>query len=71
MYIPKTLPQDFWQKITSGINNVRLMVKRVFITDDLGEGYMPRWLSFLKVVVDGTSPPFDQNLYRCTARVVH
>ena len=54
MYIPKTLPQDFWQKITSGINNVRLMVKRVFITDDLGEQYMPRWLSFLKVVVDGT-----------------
>lgn len=55
MYIPKTLPRDFWQKITSGINNVRLMVKRVFITDDLGEGYMPRWLSFLKVVVDGMS----------------
>jgi HSP90 family molecular chaperone len=55
MYIPSKLPQDFWSKITSGINNVRLMVKRVFITDDLGEEYMPRWLSFLKVTVDGMS----------------
>lgn len=55
MYIPSELPKDFWQKITSGINNVRLMVKRVFITDDLGEEFMPRWLSFLKVVVDGKS----------------
>lgn len=55
MYIPATLPKDFWQKITSGVNNVRLMVKRVFITDDLGDSYMPRWLSFLKVTVDGES----------------
>lgn len=53
MYIPAQLPKDFWQKIGAGINNVRLMVKRVFITDDLGEEYMPRWLSFLKVTVDG------------------
>jgi heat shock protein beta len=53
MYIPAQLPKDFWQKVPSGVNNVRLMVKRVFITDDLGEEYMPRWLSFLKVTVDG------------------
>lgn len=53
MYIPAKLPRDFWQKLSSGLNNVRLMVKRVFITDDLGEEYMPRWLSFLKVTVDG------------------
>ena len=53
MYIPAKLPRDFWQKMSSGLNNVRLMVKRVFITDDLGEEYMPRWLSFLRVTVDG------------------
>jgi heat shock protein beta len=57
MYIPAQLPRDFWQKITSGVNNVRLMVKRVFITDDLGENYMPRWLSFLKVTVDADDLP--------------
>jgi heat shock protein beta len=55
MYIPSHIPREFWQKVSSGVNNVRLMVKRVFITDDLGEEFMPRWLSFLKVTVDGQS----------------
>ncbi|WWC93052.1 uncharacterized protein L201_008016 [Kwoniella dendrophila CBS 6074] len=59
MYIPSTLPKDFWSKLTSGINNVRLMVKRVFITDDLGEDFMPRWLSFLKVTVDADDLPLN------------
>ncbi|RXK36361.1 cation-transporting ATPase [Tremella mesenterica] len=59
MYIPAQLPKDFWQKVNSGINNVRLMVKRVFITDDLGEEYMPRWLSFLKVTVDADDLPLN------------
>lgn len=58
MYIPSQLPRDFWQKISSGVNNVRLMVKRVFITDDLGEDFMPRWLSFLKVIVDADDLPY-------------
>ena len=53
MYIPSKLPKDFWNNVASGLNNVRLMVKRVFITDDLGKDYMPRWLSFLRVTVDG------------------
>lgn len=57
MYIPSTLPKDFWAKMESGLNNVRLMVKRVFITDDLGPEYMPRWLSFLKVTVDADDLP--------------
>ncbi|WVQ75175.1 hypothetical protein IAR50_004785 [Cryptococcus sp. DSM 104548] len=59
MYIPSSLPKDFWQKITSGIDNVRLMVKRVFITDNLGEEFMPRWLSFLKVTVDADDLPLN------------
>lgn len=57
MYIPSSLPNDFWQKIANGVNNVRLMVKRVFITDDLGQDFMPRWLSFLKVTVDADDLP--------------
>ena len=57
MYIPSIVPKDFWQQMSSGLNNVRLMVKRVFITDDLGEGFMPKWLSYLKVIVDGEFMP--------------
>jgi heat shock protein 90kDa beta len=37
------------------------MVKRVFITSDLGEDALPKWASWVKVVVDGaplTSSPF-------------
>jgi heat shock protein 90kDa beta len=33
--------------------DIRLMVKRVFITSDLGEDAMPKWASWVKVVVDG------------------
>ncbi|WWC65635.1 uncharacterized protein I303_108255 [Kwoniella dejecticola CBS 10117] len=59
IYVPSSLPKEFWSKMTSGINNVRLMVKRVFITDDLGEDFMPRWLSFLKVTVDADDLPLN------------
>jgi heat shock protein beta len=57
MYSPETLPKDFWTNMKAGINNVRLYVKRVFITDELGKEYMPRWLSFLKVTVDADDLP--------------
>jgi len=29
------------------------MVKRVFITSDLGDDALPQWASWVKVVVDG------------------
>lgn len=59
MYIPSKVSDDFWQKAAAGVKNVRLMVKRVFITDDLGEGFLPSWLSFLKVVVDADDLPLN------------
>lgn len=31
------------------------MVKRVFITNDLGEHRLPKWISWLRVIVDGTT----------------
>lgn len=59
MYIPAKLPEDFWNKGPGVFRNIRLMVKRVFITDDLGEDYLPRWLSFLKIVVDADDLPLN------------
>ena len=59
IFVPSELPNDFWGKAEKGIKGiVRLMVKRVFITDDLGDGYIPRWLSFLKIHVDGKYDEF-------------
>ena len=39
----------------------KLMVKRVFITSDIGEEGLPKWASWVKVVVDGmtASNPFS------------
>ena len=36
--------------------DIRLMVKRTFITSDLGESAMPKWASWVKVVADGQFP---------------
>ncbi|ORY34940.1 putative cation-transporting ATPase [Naematelia encephala] len=59
MYLPAKLPRDYWQTMSTAVKNVRLMVKRVFITDDLGEDFIPRWLSFLKITVDADDLPLN------------
>jgi heat shock protein beta len=33
------------------------MVKRTFITSDLGEDYLPKWASWVKAVIDGAKTP--------------
>ncbi|KAF8939036.1 Hsp90 protein-domain-containing protein [Dissophora ornata] len=58
MYIPEKAPKDLFQKVDSVHQNVKLYVKRVFITDD-GTEFLPRWLSFLKVVVDADDAPLN------------
>ena len=50
--------EQFWTNPSStATKDVRLMVKRVFITSDLGDEPLPKWASFVKVVVDGMSEP--------------
>jgi len=45
---------DYWRKSSKHISTgIKLMVKRVFITSDLGEFALPQWASWVKVVVDG------------------
>lgn len=47
-------PESYWQAgIQGDAKDVRLMVKRVFITNDLGEDALPKWASWVKAVVDG------------------
>ncbi|CAE6448960.1 unnamed protein product [Rhizoctonia solani] len=58
-FIPSELNEKFWQSAKPELNNIRLMVKRVFITSDLGANAMPKWLSWLKAIVDADDLPLN------------
>ncbi|KAG9100480.1 hypothetical protein FS749_015073 [Ceratobasidium sp. UAMH 11750] len=58
-FAPSELNERFWQSAKPELNNVRLMVKRVFITSDLGENAMPKWISWLRAIVDADALPLN------------
>jgi heat shock protein beta len=58
LYIPGMPPFEAadWLKPA---RNIRLFVKRVFISDDFDEALLPRWCSFVKGVVDSADLPLN------------
>jgi len=58
-FVPSTVPMDFWNSQKPGGTDFRLLVKRVFITSDLGENALPKWISWLKVIVDADDLPLN------------
>ena len=54
LYIPGVLPSDYWQGSQTVNKDIRLLVKRTFITSDFGEDYLPKWASWVKAIIDGT-----------------
>lgn len=56
LYIPSTRPFDLYTQDRA--SKVRLYVKRVFITEDCEE-LVPRWLRFLRGVIDSADLPLN------------
>ncbi|KAF6762628.1 heat shock protein Hsp90 [Ephemerocybe angulata] len=60
LYLPSQLPDEFWQKpMEYSPHDLKLLVKRTFITSDLGENKLPKWASWVKVVIDADDLPLN------------
>lgn len=58
IYIPADAPKNFLQPDQPVTHAFQLFVRRVFITDEL-TNLIPKWLSFIKVIIDSDDMPLN------------
>ncbi|XP_022873744.1 heat shock protein 90-6, mitochondrial-like isoform X2 [Olea europaea var. sylvestris] len=59
LYVPSIAPTGKDDIVNTKTKNIRLYVKRVFISDDFDGELFPRYLSFIKGVVDSNDLPLN------------
>jgi len=60
LFCPSTVPWELSQDMFNDkVSPMKLFVKRVFISDKFEEQLLPRWLSFLKGMVDSEDLPLN------------
>merc|ERR1740129_2591696 len=60
LFVPSSIPWELNQDMFNpAAKPAKLFVKRVFISDKFAEELLPRWLSFLKIIVDSDDLPLN------------
>ncbi|KAK3929275.1 Endoplasmin [Frankliniella fusca] len=58
LYVPSVLPSESFNRYGTKSDNVKLYVRRVFITDEFAE-MLPNYLSFIQGVIDSDDLPLN------------
>jgi len=58
LYVPKKAPFQLYNQMHEKTDNIKMYVRRVFITDDFSD-MMPKYLNFIKGIVDSDDLPLN------------